>query len=127
MSVRVNRNPAYWSIRTTVPAGSSTGSASEITRTLRSAVPLPVDAWTPINRRSARFQTGCEIVMKVSYLFRAWPPGPGRRVPAAGAPTAGMLRKLHRGGNPKSRAGLAGRGLTPLSGPEIAREAPADQ
>jgi hypothetical protein len=42
MSVRVNRNPAYWSIRTTVPAGSSTGSSSEITRTLRSADPLPV-------------------------------------------------------------------------------------
>ena len=37
MSVRVNRNPAYSSIRTTVPAGSSTGSASDITG--RCAVP----------------------------------------------------------------------------------------
>jgi hypothetical protein len=42
VSARVNHNPAYWSIRTTVAAGSSTGSASEITRTLRSADPLPV-------------------------------------------------------------------------------------
>lgn len=53
MSARVNRNPAYWSIRTTVSAGSSTGSAW----------PFP-----GVNTsRSARFQTGCEIVMKVSY------------------------------------------------------------
>ena len=75
MSVRVNRNPAYWSIRTTVPAGSSTGSASEITRTRRSADPRgpigPVPDWMRNCNKTFLF---------VSCLAAGtWAARPGRR------------------------------------------------